>query len=323
MVNKSISVALFGLLGICSNAVAQYTQPVRHNLYPYAEAVVFDNNGRDLAGFIKSNKQETATKAEKIADYSGNRWGYIQVANSRVPSITIHPVAEGKKVDLNYAEYIDATMALFNTKDGIKATWWARQANKPDGAFFSKRVDAEGKLAAPLVRYEELMSEMNTKDFTIVDYNDSVYNTKDYDKLLKNYIVVDNGAVQNFDDYKTLIPFFNNFLSKFTYVEDPLLENKSFITCATVNKTRYIASFNVVQNKLSGRMQVADLQYERDIDTLITHVFGKLTGKTIYVYGDDIFGMEKALLKYAHHHPALSLIRRNTTSAEKFNGKEK
>ncbi|MCD6010907.1 MAG: hypothetical protein K0Q79_769 [Flavipsychrobacter sp.] len=323
MINKSIRLAALGLISICATtSYAQFTRPVRHNLYPYADAVVYDNNGRDLAGFIKSNKRETGRNAEKISEFSNNKWGYIQISNARVPSINIRPTAEGKKVDLSYSEYIDATLALFNTKEGVQATWWARQANKPDGAFFSKKVDKTG-LDAQLVRYEELVSEMNTKDFTIVDYNDSVYNDKDYDKLLKNYIIVDNSAVKDVNDYKQLIEFFNNFLSKFTYVEDPLLENKSFITCVTVNKTKYLGYFNVIQNKLAGHLQVADLQYQRDIDSVVTNVFKKLKGKTVYVYGDDIFGMEKTLLKYAHLHPALTLIRRNTSTTDKFNSKEK
>ena len=323
MIKNSLKIVALGLLGTgVNNAYAQFTQTVRHNLYPYAEGVVYDNNGHDLTGFIKSNKKETERKSEKISEFSNGKWGYIQINNARVPSITINPGSKSRKVTLSYSEHIDATLALFNTGDGVKATWWARQANKPEGAFFSKRVDDGGKLNVPLVRYEELMSAMNTKDFTIVDYNDSVYNDKDYDKLLKNYIVVDNEAVKDFNDYKTLIPYFNNFHSKFTYVEDPLLENKSFVTCLTVNNTRYLGYFNVVQNKLAGHLQVADIQYERDIDTLITHVFSKLKGKTIYVYGDDIFGMEKALLKYGHNHPALKLVRRRTNTTDKFNTRD-
>lgn len=322
MINKSIRLATLGLIGICATtSYAQLTRPVRHNLYPYSDAVVYDNNGRDLVGFIKSNKKETARNGEKISEFSNGKWGYMQVNNAPVPSINIHPTAEGKKVDLSYAESIDATMALFNTKDGVKATWWARQANKPEGAFFSKKVDHA--LDVPLVRYEELMSEMNTKDFTIVDYNDSIYNDKDYDKLLKNYIIVDNSVVKDANDYKPLIEFFNKFLSRFTYVEDPLLESTSYITCVTVNKTKYLGYFNVIQNKLAGHLQVADLQYERDLDTVVTHVFKKLKGKTVYVYGDNIFGLEKALLKYGHLHPALTLVRRTTTGTDKFNSKEK
>ena len=316
MINNSIKIAAFGLFTVLSgNSFAQE----RHNLYPYADGVVFDNNGHDLATFIKSNKKETAYKSGKISEFSNNHWGYIEIGNARVPSIDIHPVPDGKKVDLSYSEYIDATLALFNTRDGVKATWWARQANNPVGPVFYKKTHDEGKLDADNVRYEELVSEMATKDFTVVDYNDSVYNTRDFDKLLKNYIVVDNSAVKDVNDYKGIIEFYNNFLTKFTYVEDPLLENKSFITCLTVNNTKYLGYFNVIHNKLSGHLQAADIQFENDKDTLVTHVFKKLTGKTIFVYGDDIFGMEKTLLKYAHLHPALKLIRRRTDTNDKFN----
>jgi hypothetical protein len=320
MTTKTIKIAAIGFMSIISSH--SFSQ-IAHNLYPYAEAVVSDNNGRDLVGFVKSNKAEFIAKSAKVNEFSQNKWGYIQVTNSRVPSINIHPTAENKKVDLNYSEMINATVALFGSKDAIKATWWARQANNPEGPVFYKKVKTDVKIDAELVRYEELSSEMYTKDFTIVDYNDSVYNDRDYTKLLKNYVIIDNSVIRDNNDYKGIIDFFNNFLSKFTYTDDPLLEGKSFITCLTIGKTNYIGYFNIINHKLGGHLQIADIKYETDKDLLVNGLIKKLTGKTIYVYGDNIFGLEKTFLKYGHTHPALKLIRRETNSTEKFNTKEK
>ncbi len=320
MIRNILKTTAFGLFSIgtfASNA------QVCHNLYPYVDGVVYDNNGHDLAGFIKNNKKDAAFKAAKVDEFSSGHWGYIQVNNARVPSVNIHTTAPGKKVDLNFSEYINATLALYNTKDGIKATWWARQCNNPHGPMFYKKTENSGDLGADVTRYENLKSAYATKDFTIVEFNDSTYNHRDYDQLLRNYIIIENGAVQNVNDYHDIIEFYTKFLSKFTYIEDPLLEKKSFITCFTVNRTKYFGYFNVVNAKLAGNLQVADIQYENDKDTLVANTMKLLKGNEIYVYGDDIFGMEKTFLKYAHNHPALKMIRRKPADAGNFNKEDK
>ncbi len=316
MINKTIKLAAFGIFSLVAGTT---TAQVCHNLYPYSDGVVYDNNGHDLRGFISSNKKEVTYRAGKINHLSNGHWGYMQVNKSRVPSINIHPTPSGKKVDLSFSEYIDATLALFDTKDGVKATWWARQCNNKQGPLFYKNVEAPGKIDADIVRYEDFKSEYATKDFTIVEFNDSGYNQRDYDQLLKNYIIMENGTVKNESDYKNIIQFYDNFLTKFTYLEDPLLEKKSFITCFKSNDTKYLAYFNIVNGKLAGNLQLADLQFAKDRDTLVANVMSKLTGKEVYVYGDEIFGMEKTLLNYGHTHPALKMIRRRTTDNEKFN----
>jgi hypothetical protein len=319
MVNKTLKVsALLLLLATVTEGTAQ----VCHNLYPYAEGVVFDNNGHDLAAFIKSNSKDVAFKAGKIRDYSGGKWGYLQVNNARVPSINIHPSLPSHRVDLNHSESINATLALFESGNGIKATWWARQCNNPNGPLFYKKTEDEGKLTVDNVRYGELTKEMDGKSFTLVEYNDTTYNDGDYGLILKNYILLENLAVKDAHDYKTIIDFYNNFLSKFSYTEDPLLENKSFITAFSSGKTRYWGYVNMVNGKLGAHLQVADFQFEKDRDALVENTFHKLTGKSVYIYGDDMFGTEKTILKYGHQHPDLKLTRRKTDTPEKFN-KEK
>jgi hypothetical protein len=317
MMHKTLKIsALLFLFATGSNA------QVCHNLYPYAEGVVFDNNGHDLAAFIKTNSRDVAFKSGKIKEFSDNKWGYLQVNNAKVPSINIHPSLESHRADLNHSEYINATLALFNTTEGVKATWWARQCNNPTGPLFYKKTDDNGKLTVDNVRYSALSKEMDLKTFTLVEYNDTTYNAGDYSLILKNHILLENLAVKDANDYKTIIDFYNNFLTKFTYLEDPLLGNKSFITFFTSGKTRYLGYFNIVNGKLAGHLEVADIRFEKDRETIVANTFRKLTGKVIYIYGDDLFGLEKTMLKYGQDHPSLKLIRRNTNTTEKFN-KEK
>jgi len=321
MLLKTFKISAILLLSLI---VTQTYAQICHNLYPYAEGVVYDNNGHDLAAFIKSNKSEVASKSGKIKEFSQGRWGYVQIKNARVPSLNSRPDRDlNKDVNFDYSGYIDATLALCNMKDAqqeddIKATWWARQCNNPEGPLVYTPTDDEDKLQVENIPYNYLLKEMETKQFTIVEYNSETYNQRDYDQLFKNYILIENGAIKDINDYKMMIEFYNNFLSKFTYVEDPLLENKSFITFFTGSKTKYVGYFNIVNNKLAGHIEPVKIEYERDRDTLVNNTFKKLTGSVVYVYGDDIFGLEKTILKYGHTHD-IKLIRRNTDTTEKFN----
>lgn len=185
------------------------------NTFPYAEGAVYDNNGHDLKAFITSNKSDLLDKGKKVSDYSGGEWGYIQVNNAKVPSLD-------NDGNLNFSQFINATLVLYKTKDGAEATWWARQCNKEKGPLVNTKVDASDRLDMPLVRYEAVTNELKLKPFTIVDCYSNTCNEYDYDELIKNYLLVKNGTVKSVEDYKTLIPFYNNFLKHFTYVEDPL-----------------------------------------------------------------------------------------------------
>ena len=141
---------------------------------------------------------------------------------------------------------------------------------------------------------------------------------KDLDVLLKNTLYITSGAVKNVEDYKTIIDFYNTFLTKFTTVNDPMLEDKSFITFVRTANARYIGYFNVLNGKLTGRLELLDLQFESEKPKFINTMLKNITGKEIYVYGDKTFGMEKTLNRRAEANN-LKLYRKYTTMTGKFN----
>jgi len=289
-----------------STSFAQY-----HNLYPCGECAVSENNGSDLRGFIKSNTKELNYIGGKVNEVSDNGWGYLEVKTVQVPSI-------GQNKNLNYSEYINATLALYKTKDGAKATWWARQGNTPKGPLVSKITDGDVQAGMDVVRYNEVTHALEQKEFALVEYYNDDYNQLDYDVLLKNYILTEHGTVKNINDYKSIVAFYDTFVTKFTYLDDPMLGNKSFITFFTANGTKYMGYFNIVNGKLAGHLEATDIQYEKDKDDLVKATFKKLTGNVVYVYGDDIFGLEKTILNYGHTNK-IKLERRKTATNKKFN----
>lgn len=288
-------------------ASAQY-----RNLYPCAECAVYDNNGTDLRGFIASNRDDLIKVGSKINEYSDSGWGYLAVKTAHIPSID-------QQQYLNYSEYINTTFALYKTLEGAKSTWWGRQCNTPSGPLVCRKVDFDGDLGMDLVRYYEVTHDLEQKRFAIVEYFNSGYNQLDYDVLLKNYILIEHGVVKDIRDYKGIINYYDSFLKKFTYMEDPLILYKSFITCLTVNGHKYIGYFNVINGKLAGHLETVDIQYEKDKDDLVTATCKKLLGNEIYVYGDDIFDLEKAFLKYERTNSKVKIKRRITSSAKSFN----
>jgi len=298
-------------------SISNLSAQLLHNQYPCAECAVYDNNGNDLRGFIISNKRDLYSKGDVVNNASDNMWGYMEIRSATVPSVN---KSGERKGDLNYVESIVATSVLYKTKDGAEGTWWARECNSPKGPLTSKMVKPEGDaLDIPIVRYETITEALEPKVFTIVEYYNDLYNERDYDILLKNYFLVENGTIKNLDDYKSIISFYNNFLKKFTYVDDPILGKRSFITLMTAaSGNKYIGYFNIVNGKLAGKFEAIDFQYEKDKDTLVKKVFTKLTGSTVYVYGDDNFDLEKPIVKYAREHD-IKLKRRHTDTPIKFN----
>ncbi len=303
---KNLAAILISL-SVANTSFAQ----ICHNLYPYAEGVVYDNNGHDLKAFVKSNKQELQYRGGKINEYSSGNWGYLQVSTAKVPSLD-------KDGNMNFSESINATLALYKTKDGAEATWWTRQCGTQKGPLVDEKVDAQDRLDLPLVRSSEVMHDLEPKSFTLVEYYSDNYNQHDYDALLKNCLLVKNGTVKEVNDYKQIIAFYNAFLKKFTYVEDPLLENKSFITFLTANGNKYIGYFNVANSKLSGHLEAVNIMYEKDKDLLLDSIFKKLTGHVVYIYGDNTFGMDKNLFNYTLTHDT-RLIQRSTATTKMFN----
>ncbi|MFI5196278.1 MAG: hypothetical protein ACHQD8_04245 [Chitinophagales bacterium] len=313
--NHALIAGLFLSLAYCGNSSAQ----VCHNLYPSPEIATYDNNGHDLKGFILSNKKDFLFKGSKVNEYSKNTWGYMQIKNARVPSIDNNKSKENENYHkLNYSEYIDVTLAMYKTKDGAQSTWWARQCNSPKGPLVDMVVDAHGLLDMDYVRYGNIMSDIQTKKFTIVEYSGDTYNHKDYDDLLKNYFLIENGIILDMNDYGTIIDYYNNFLSKFSSIEDPLLEYKSFITFFETPKARYAGYFNVVNSKLAGKLEVVDIKYDRDKEVFVAQAFKKVTGSVVYVYGDKTFALDKEINTYAREHH-IKVIRRKTTTDKEFN----
>jgi hypothetical protein len=293
------------------NVGLKYNQRTFSNHFPCAECAVYDNNGNDLAGFIKSNKSDLSAKASLVNEYSNNTWGYLQIKDVKAPSLD-------REGNLNYYQAFDVTLGLYQDAGTAKATWWARETNAPRGALVNTKVDVQNKLATDYVKYTELLHEMESKKITLVEYFSDNYNTEDYDELFKNYILIKGGSLKDLSDYKKIIDYYNTFLSRFSSVSDPFLEHKSFITCLTVSGTKYIGCFNIVNAKLAGKLEPVNIQYDKDRDTVISNVFGKLTGTVVYVYGNDIFGMDKAMIKYGHAHN-IKLIRRKPADNISFN----
>ncbi len=310
---------IFGIatLVLVCTATGNLNAQLQHNQYPCSECAVHDNNGNDLKGFIIRNKRDLYTKGDIVIAASDNNWGYLQIRSATVPSV--NKTGE-KKGEMNFAETIMATFVLSKTKDGALASWWARETNNPQGPLTSKMVKEEGDAPEiPIVRYEGMMHDLESKAFTIVEYSNNLYNQRDYDVLLKNYFLVENGAIKNNDDYKSIISYYNDFLKKFSYVDDPILSKRSFITLLTATSgNKYIGYFNIVNGKLAGKLEPIDFQYQKDKDTLVNKVFTKLTGSTVYVYGDENFDLEKPMVMYAREHD-LKLKRRHTDTPKKFN----
>ncbi len=314
---KSMNTFGFATLVLVCTATGNLNAQLQHNQYPCAECAVQDNNGNDLKGFIIRNKRDLYTKGDIVIAASDNNWGYLQIRSATVPSV--NKTGE-KKGEMNYAEAIMATFVLNKTKDGAQATWWARETNNPQVPLTSKMVKEQGEAPEiPIVRYETMMDGLAPKAFTIVEYSNNLYNERDYDILLKNYFLVENGAIKNNDDYKSIISYYNDFLKKFSYVDDPILGKRSFITLLTATSgNKYIGYFNIVNGKLAGKLEPIDFQYQKDKDTLVNKVFTKLTGSTVYVYGDENFDLEKPMVMYAREHD-IKLKRRHTDTPKKFN----
>ncbi len=314
---KSMNTIGFSALVLLCTASGTLNAQLMHNQYPCAECAVGDNNGNDLKGLIISNKRDLYEKGDVVNTASGNTWGYMQIRSATVPSVN---KSGEKKGELNYVEAITATYALYKTKDGAQAAWWARETNNPKGPLTSRMVKETGDAPEiPIVRYETITEEIEPKVFTIVEYSNNLFNERDFDVLLKNYVLVENGAIKTNEDYKSIISFYNDFLKKFTYVDDPILGKRSFITMlATPAGNKYIGYFNIVNGKLAGHLEFVDFQYQKDKDALVKKIFGKLTGSLVYVYGDDNFDLEKPIVMYAREHE-IKLKRRHTNTDKKFN----
>jgi hypothetical protein len=309
---KVIKITAFVMAGLAANPLL--AQKVCKNQYPCGSCAMQDNNGNDLAGFTRNYKKQLLNSGSKVVEHADDQWGYLLVRTVQVPSVSSKWETKGV---LDYSAYIRTTLAMNKTKAGATATWWARECNLDNGPLVQVKAKDEGKVEMEQQRYEKVMSGLGSKKLTLVEYLDT-FNMRDYDYLLKSHIVAKCGAIDQ-DDYKNIVDFFNGFIGKFSYVDDPVLTKNSFITFVKGNSgTRFIAYFNVVNGKLSGKLDALDIQYDRDRDSVVKRTFNRLTGKTIYIYGDDSFGLDKTIIQYAKAND-LKLRRRKTSATMKFN----
>ncbi len=305
--NAVLAAALSLSFAIPTVAEAQ----ICHNLYPSPEKATYDNGGQDLRGFIITNKKDFLFKGALVDKYSKGNWGYMQVKTARVPSV-------GKDQKLNYSEYIDVTLAMYKTKDSSQATWWARQCNTPKGPLVDQRIDPMGMLDMDYVRNSIVFHDIQAKQFSLIEHSDNRFNPKDYDDLVKNYIMVENGLIPAFADYTAVIDYYDNFASKFSDITDPLLEYKSFITFFNTPNAKYVGYFNVVNNKLAGRLELVNITYDRDKEMFVTSAFKKLTGTVVYIYGDDLHDLTHTINTYSREHD-IKVVYRKTTTTREFN----
>jgi len=267
-------------------------QPIHYDRFPGIESATYDNNGYDLRGFIKGNKASMDSRAAKVYEYSSNNWGYMQVKTVKVPG-------EDKKGRKDYYHSFNVTLALAKTNMGDKATWWTREYNQPNAPLVYAKAGDDVNLGMDNVKYADVANELQSKKFTIVEYFDTSLNTKDMDMMLGNVIYIKGGAVKQLEDYKAIIDFYNEFMGKFSAVSDPQIEDMSFITFVRSATQRYIGYFNVVNGKLSGRLEPLDIQFESDKAKFVDHMMKHVSGHDLYLYGNKTFGMEKTINKKA------------------------
>ncbi len=304
---KVIAIVLLSL--VAGNSDAQLNRKIK---FPSPESATYDNNGNDLRGFINRNKNDFEAKGNKVLDASGNDWGYMQIKNVKTPG-------EDKKGNLNYLESFDVTLAMMKTKGGAKATWWTREYNSTSGKLLYYKVGEAGLLAYDNVKYTEVITDLLPKSFDIIEYSDTLLNQGDFEILFKNCMFVKNGTIKDVNDYKNLVEFYNTFLAKFTAINDPVIDNKSFITCFSGKSgANYVGCFNIVNGKLSGRVEQVEAPFERDKIKYVNDIFKKLTGSSINVYGDDYFGMEK-MMKTRADKSNMKIDFKKTNSRRKYN----
>ena len=303
------ALALSGM--VAATATAQKTCK---NLSPCADCAVHDNNGNDLAGFVSAYRKQLGINGSKVNDLSNGEWGYLLMRTANVPSVSTKWETKG---DLNHSAYIRTVLVMNKTKEKESATWWARECNLDNGAVVELPAKEKGKVPMEQMRHEKLMNAVSLKKITLVEYLDT-FNMRDFDNMLKSHIVAKLGTIKQ-EDYRSVIDFYNGFLGKFSYIDDPVLTKMSFVTLFTgASGTQYMGYFNVVNSKLSGTLQSLNIEYERDRDTLVKKTFKKLDTKTVYVYGDDSFGLDKTLIKYAKNND-MKLRRRKTNVSMRFN----
>jgi len=275
------------LLALSSGSFAQRMSTLR---LPSPDAVVYDNNGNDLRGFITTHKSDFTAKSEMVKSAVGSDWAYVQARNVKVPGTD-------RKGNLNYSQPFDVTVAISNAGSAPKSTWWAREYNSAKGKLTWFTTDNSNNPGMEVVKYDVFINELNTKKMTLVEYNDTVVNEYDYDDMVKNCLFVKQGTIPEIAEYGEITKFTNHFLSKFSSTSDPVLEGKSFVTFQKAGSHDYVTYFNVVNSKLTGAIWQMDAPFEADRMRFVNALLHKLTGNTLYFYGDTFLGLDKIIRK--------------------------
>lgn len=316
---RTNAIKTFVLLGalVATHPLSAQDRTPCKNQYPCGDCAVHDNNGNDLAGFTRNYKKQFTSAGTAVVNAANDEWGYMLVRTAIVPSVSSRWETKG---DLNYTQPIRTTLVMVKSKENSVSTWWARECNLDNGPLVQLRTKNQGNEEVELTqhRYDKVFRDLEAKKMTLVEYLDT-FNMRDYDYLVKkNHIVSKLGSIMP-EDYKSIVDYFNNFLGKFSYTDDPLITRMSFITfCTGASGTRYMGYFNVENDKLSGRLEPLNIEYERDRDSVVTNTFKKLTTRTVYIYGDDSYGLDKTMIKYAKDNE-YKLRRRKTNVTTKFN----
>lgn len=319
---KSICAAAAALLLLvsCSGALQAQERKTCKNQYPCGDCAVHDNNGNDLAGFTRVHKKQFFSNGDIVTAASGNEWGYMFMRTAIVPSVSSKWETKG---DLNYTNPIRTALAMVRSKDNSVATWWARECNMENGPVTQVKTASVGneEVELPMKRYDNVFRDLDGKKMTLVEYLDT-FNMRDFDYLLqKNHIVVKCGTIKP-ADYKAVVDYFNSFLGKFSYTDDPVITRMSFVTFfAGTGKDKYIGYFNVVNDKLSGFLEPLVIDYENEKDSIASRAFARLATRTVYIYGDDSFGMDKSMIRYAKANE-YKLRRRTTKANTRFNDEQ-
>ncbi len=318
---KSIKAALAAMLLVTVSAPSQAQErKTCKNQYPCGDCAVHDNNGNDLAGFTRSYKKQFHANGDKVVSASNGDWGYVLMRTAVVPSVSSRWETKG---ELNYSLPIRSALAMVKAKENNVATWWARECNMDNGPVTQVKSASAGneEVELPMKRYDNVFRDLDGKKMTLVEYLDT-FNIRDFDYMChKNHIVSKCGTIKP-EDFKPVVDYFNNFLSKFSYTDDPVITRMSFITFfAGSGNAKYIGYFNVVNDKLSGYLEPLVIEYERDKDTIANHAFARLATRTVYIYGDDSFGMDKAMIRYAKANE-YKLRRRTAKANTRFNDEQ-
>ncbi len=286
-------------------------QKLNPNRFPSPTSILYDNNGNDLKGFSLKYKNDFENKGSIVLQAGGSDWSYVQLKNIKSPGIN-------KKGELNYLNAFDVTLLTYKTRTSGKATWWSREFNLPEGKLQYFKAEDDGKIPYDVVKYTDVTNELQNKKMTIAEYVDTLTRPHDFELLFGNTLFVKAGTVREASDYSAIVAFYTKFLEKFTNVNDPVLDDKSFVTFVKAGSTEYVGYFNMVNGRLQGFLDKPESGFERDKVKFVNEIFRNITGAVVYVYGDDQFGMGK-MVKAKVDKANLKMEMVKTSSSKKFN----